>query len=196
MVIEKADALAQRIAESGTVRKLRETMSSVLRSMTSSATLACLCACAQTTDTLPGNPMTKEAFDAVAETVRLMREDSIKFYASHDLKGQPASAALTRMTNEGFECVFESRDYVFVPPEKPFTFSTQRVPVIYCERRIAEQESICAERRVTFKVTWQDAAVPVARLWTQTNDSLVTGQTYACTPRNAATGGISSGRYE
>jgi hypothetical protein len=161
----------------------------LLRPVVTAAALAHLAACAQPAAPLPGKPISKEAWDEIAVTVKLLREDSDRFYATHKVEGEFVNVVLKRLAQEGFACRIGYVEHLYTSPQQPYTLRPKRIPVIFCEQSSTEAASICNERRVTFEVAWQDATVSVAQLWGQIDASRVIDQTYACTTRGASAAG-------
>lgn len=131
-----------------------------------------------------GRPVPADAWPKIADTVKRIREEEARFLSTHDFKGKTALFARDGMEREGFKCVLEYREYFFIPPNDVLP-RTAVTPVLYCVRRGVELDSICIERRATFRVAWSDPSAPLDRLNLQLESALVSHQVHACKPKDS-----------
>ncbi|WP_431256771.1 hypothetical protein ACQ86G_18975 [Roseateles chitinivorans] len=127
--------------------------------------------------------MSDHAFDEAVAGARVLRRDAMDFKAGHDFKGHPSAIVIRQMREEGFACGIEHLNLLHPVAEGVGRWEWKLTPLIVCNRVSTATDDVCISRRVTFDIGWQDAEASEQSLLLQVEDSLVTHQTYHCTPR-------------
>jgi hypothetical protein len=109
----------------------------------------------------PGDrPTAAKGLEQAVMKARLLRQEEEKFDLQHPLKGQIADGAMRKLQTAGYKCKFDTLELTRIAKGTSVTLELYKTPIIACVQHASEPSDICAQRRVTLVVDWQDERLP------------------------------------